>query len=266
MTELRDKAALITGGGQGIGRGIAFELAAAGADVFVSHLPRAVEQQRAEDAVAELRARGHRAFAIPMDITDPASIDAGLREIFTHTDRLDILVNNAGVMQRQAGLETAADEFDRCYAVNLRGVWTLVQALLPRFKARGSGKIINVSSTAGRRGTAELPAYCASKAALISLTQSMALELAPQDINVNAVCPGIVWTPMSEEYASVMEHRAEGEGVDMAQFLEPIRESIPLRRILTPEDIGHAVVFLASERARNITGQTLNVDGGYVMS
>jgi NAD(P)-dependent dehydrogenase (short-subunit alcohol dehydrogenase family) len=266
MAELHDKTVLITGGGQGIGRGIAFELAAAGADVFITHLQEAAEQERAQATVAELRSRGHRAVAIPMDVMDPDSIRAGLHEIFTHADRLDILVNNAGVMQRQAGLETPAEELDRCYAVNLRGIWYLVQELLPRFKARQSGKIINISSTAGRRGTAELPAYCASKAAVISLTQSMALALAPYDINVNAVCPGIVWTSMSEQFATVVERRGGGEPIDMQQFLEPIRRSIPLRRILTAEDIGHAVAFLASERARNITGQALNVDGGYVMS
>jgi NAD(P)-dependent dehydrogenase (short-subunit alcohol dehydrogenase family) len=266
MSDLKGKVALVTGGGQGIGRGIVLELAAAGANVVITYLATPADRDKAENTAAEATARGVQAFAIPMDITDHASVRAGLRELFNRAEKVDILVNNAGVMQRQAGLETQPEEFDRCYAVNLRGIWYLAEQLVPRFKAQNSGKIINISSTAGRRGTAELPAYCASKAGVISLTQSMALALAPYDINVNAVCPGIVWTPMSEQFAGVVGARDDGAHLDMKEFLEPIRESIPLRRILTAEDIGHAVVFLASERAKNITGQTLNVDGGYVLN
>lgn len=266
MTDLQGKVALVTGGGQGIGRGIVLELAAAGADVVITHLPTPADRERAQTMAGEVVEMGRRAFPVPMDIAERASVGDGLREVFVRAGKLDILVNNAGVMQRESGLETSAAEFDRCYSVNLRGIWHLAQELVPRFKSQRSGKVINISSTAGRRGTSELPAYCASKAAVINLTQSLALALAPHDVNVNAVCPGIVWTPMSEQYAGVMEHRAAGDPVDMPQFLEPIRRTIPLQRVLTAQDIGHAVVFLASDRARNITGQTLNVDGGFVMS
>jgi NAD(P)-dependent dehydrogenase (short-subunit alcohol dehydrogenase family) len=266
MGDLKGKTALITGGGRGIGRGIALELASAGADVFVTHLLPSCDRQSAGKVVTEGMALGRRAFTIAMDIADPSSVSAGLNELFSRTDTLDILVNNAGVMQHRAGLETSAEDFDRCYAVNVKGIWFLAHQLTPRLKAQGGGKIVNICSTAGRRGTAELPAYCASKAAVISLTQVMALALAPYDINVNAVCPGIVWTQMSEQFARLIDRRGTDETFDMQQFLEPIRQTIPLRRIPTGEDIGRAVVFFASDRAKNITGQALNVDGGYVMS
>jgi NAD(P)-dependent dehydrogenase (short-subunit alcohol dehydrogenase family) len=166
---------------------------------------------------------------------------------------MDILVNNAGVLGtlRRA---VSLDDWDRAYEVNLKGVWIMSRAVVPAFKARGGGKIVNIASIAGRHGGPLHPHYAASKAGVISVTQSLALELGPRNINVNAVCPGLVRTDMWTK----LEGMVGREG-----FVDEILATrCPLRREQTPEDIGNAVGFLASSDARNITGQALNVDGG----
>src|SRR5262249_35252686 len=158
----------------GIGRGIAMELARAGANVIITHLPTSADEANAQSAVADIRVLGRDAFAVPMDVTDKDSIASALGRIPAQLDAISTLVNNAGVMQRGAGMDTSDEDFDRCHAVNVRGVWTLTRALVPCFKAQGHGNIINIASGAGRRGSPDLPAYCASKAAVISLSQSLA--------------------------------------------------------------------------------------------
>lgn len=264
MVNLESKTVLITGGGQGIGRGIALAMASAGADVVVTHLPTPNDSAQAEGVAGDVRALGHRSFAVPLNVTDAQSIHSALAGLFDRISGIDILVNNAGVMQRSAGLNTTDEDFDLCHAVNVKGVWNVTHAVLPHFKDRGVGCVINISSGAGRRGSPDLPAYSASKAAVISITQSLALALGPYNVNVNCVCPGIVWTPMCEQFAGLFDPSA---GQDPRQTLEEIwRPTIPLRRLQTAEDVGHAVVFLASSGAKNITGQSLNVDGGLVMS
>jgi meso-butanediol dehydrogenase/(S,S)-butanediol dehydrogenase/diacetyl reductase len=266
MCCLENATALVTGGGQGIGRGIALELAAARADVVIAHLPGPLDSQQAHLVAAEIQRLGRRALALPIDVTDDEFIGRCLSAVFGQFDHLDILVNNAGIMQHEAGLETSSEDFDRCYDVNLKGIWKVTQMLLPGFKARGGGRIVNICSTAGRRGQPETPAYCASKAAVISLTQSLAAALGPYGINVNAVCPGFVRTAMSEGFVGLLKKSGFTGQRDMEAFLDSLKESIPLRRHLTAQDIGHAVVFLASPQARNITGQALNVDCGYTMN
>src|SRR5207253_363462 len=150
---------------------------------------------------------------------------------------------------RRAAMDTCPEDFDQCYAVNLKGIWNVTQALLPHFKAQGGGKIINICSTAGRKGQALTPAYCASKAAVISLTQSLAAALGPEGINVNAVCPGLVWTAQSEQWLGLLRQSGATEAPDMEALLASSKELLPLRRHLTAEDVGYAVVFLASPRA-----------------
>jgi meso-butanediol dehydrogenase / (S,S)-butanediol dehydrogenase / diacetyl reductase len=264
LRTLENKTAVVTGGGQGIGRGVACGLAAAGADVVITHLPTAEDRSKAQAVVAELRGFGRRSLALPMDVREPTTIREALQEVFSHLERLDILVNNAGVMQRGVGFDTTPDDFARCLEVNVNGIWNVTQALLPHFKDRQQGSIVNISSGAGRRGSADLPAYSASKAAVISLTQSLAAALAPYNVNVNCVCPGIVWTPMCEQFAGLFD---QSGGAAARQTLEDRwKPAIPLQRLQTAEDIGHAVVFLASAWSRNITGQALNVDGGLTMS
>jgi meso-butanediol dehydrogenase/(S,S)-butanediol dehydrogenase/diacetyl reductase len=263
MTLLDGKIAVVTGGGRGIGRGIALELAREGADVALAD----VDLENASATAKDIEALGRRALVVHLDVTDAAAASKGIAAIVSQLSHLDILVNNAGVVQDHVGLELSADEFDRCYDVNVKGIWNLTAAATPHFEARGGGKIVNIASIAGRRGGHGLAAYCASKAGAISLTQSLATSLGPRNINVNAVCPGLLWTDMWRKLEGMIRGDDTREVVDeRAAFDAFLEQNCPLRREQTIEDIGHAVAFLVSEKARNITGQALNVDGGIEMN
>lgn len=263
MNRLEGRAALVTGGGRGIGRGIALALARAGADVAIAD----VDTTSAESTAAELADLGRQSARVHLDVTDDDSVREGVRTALARLNRIDILVNNAGVVQDHVGDETTESDFDRCYEVNLKGIWRVTRALLPHFLERGGGKVVNIASIAGRRGGNPLVPYSASKAAALSLTQSLAGELGPHNVNVNAVCPGLLWTPMWEKLEGIFRRDTAADVVsERAAFDAFIETRCPLRREQTPEDIGHAVVFLASEEARNITGQALNVDGGIEMN
>ncbi len=263
MDQLNDKIALVTGGGRGIGRGIVLALSEVGADIVIADVDLASAQQTAKD----VEARGRQAQVVRVDVTDANSVGDGVATALERFGRVDILVNNAGVVQDHVGGAVDQDDFDRCFQVNLRGIWTMTSALAPHFRERRSGKIVNIASIAGRRGDTGLAAYSASKAGAINLTQSLASELGPDGINVNAVCPGLLWTPMWEKLEGMFRRTDDAEVVSQrAAFDAYIQANCPLRREQTPEDIGHAVVFLASDAARNITGQSLNVDGGIQMN
>lgn len=264
MPELENKVALVTGGGQGIGRGIALALAKAGARVIVAQR----NFSKVKAVKAEIDGLGQEALALPLDVTDTASIHNCVEESHKHFRQIDILVNNAGVGQQSYAMATNRDEFNRCLDANFKSIWDMTTAFLSDLKENNGGKIINIASIEGRQGTAIQPAYSASKAAAISLTQSFAANLGPDGINVNAVCPGPVWTPQQENYQRLASQRGEIEPdkVNENDFFKEHVAKIPLRRVATPEDIGNAVVFLASSRAKNITGQALNVDGGIVMN
>lgn len=271
MSDLTNKAAIITGANQGLGKGIAFELAMAGADIVITHLDNAGDRDKAGVVIDEITALGNKAIALPLDVTNEKSIKTCVQETLRQFPQLDILVNNAGVMQINAGLKTTSEDFDRCHEVNLKGVWCLTHELIPHFQAQRQGNIVNISSGAARRGSPHLPAYCASKAAVVSLTQSLALALSPYNITVNAVCPGIIWTSMCASFTQIIDNKQDDSGsisnaVSELEFVENIKETIPLNRPQTAEDIGHAVVFFASAKAKNITGQALNVDGGIMMN
>lgn len=262
MTELQGKVAIVTGSAQGIGRGIALELAKAGADIVITHLDSAQDRENADQTVAHIKAEGQDALSVVLDVTNSESITACAQTVFAYFPRIHILVNNAGVIQRGLGDDTSIQDLDLCYAVNLKGVWAVCDAFIPHFQNHSEGKIINIASVAGRKGHAFAPAYCASKAGVISLTQSLADSLGPSNINVNAVCPGIVWTPMWESIEAIAGHTSNEKIIsEQAKFKDSITKT-PLRRPQTVDDIGHAVVFLASPRAKNITGQALNIDGG----
>lgn len=264
MKPLENKVAFVTGGGQGIGRGIAHKLAKAGAKVVVVQR----NLTKAEEVAAEINHGLGEAMALHLDVTDTTSIDACVQEALSHFSCIDILVNNAGVGQQSFALDTQPEEFDLCYDVNLKSIWAVVNAFLPHFKTHHTGKIINIASIEGRQGTAMQPAYSASKAAVISLTQSLASLLGPEGINVNTVCPGPVWTPQQENYQRLASQRGEiaTDKVNEESFFQDFVDQIPLRRVASSEDIGDAVVFLASLQAKNITGQALNVDGGVFMN
>jgi meso-butanediol dehydrogenase/(S,S)-butanediol dehydrogenase/diacetyl reductase len=263
MGRLEGKIALVTGGGRGIGRGIVLALARAGADVAVAD----VDLEGAEGAAKLVESLGRRALVTPMDVTETDSVRAGVERVLAGLGGVGVLVNNAGVVQDGVGFQASERDFDRCYAVNLKGVWTVSTALIPHFRERGGGRIVNIASIAGRRGVEALAPYAASKAAVISLTQSLAAGLGRENVNVNAVCPGLLWTPMWEKLEGMFRGDPSPEVVGQrAAFDAYIQANCPLGREQTPEDIGHAVVFLASDEARNITGQALNVDGGIFMN
>jgi meso-butanediol dehydrogenase / (S,S)-butanediol dehydrogenase / diacetyl reductase len=264
MSALAGRTAIVTGGGRGIGRGIAEVLARQGASIVLADIDLA----SAEATATDLRATGAKAAVVRVDVTDPDSAAAGLEQAIAEFGRVDILVNNAGVAGGHfGGNAITLEDWDACYEVNLKGIWIMSRALVPHFKANGGGKIINISSIAGRKGGAGLAHYGASKAGAISLTQSLAAELGPANINVNAVCPGLLWTDMWRHLEAQIARTDAPEVVDRRQFFEAyLQQNCPLRREQTPEDIGEAVAFFASDAAKNVTGQSLNVDGGIEMN
>ena len=202
-----------------------------------------------------------------VEVAEAVAARLGVDAIAESFGGLDIVVNNAGVISDGMGDEQSEADFDRCYQVNCKGIWHMSTAALPRFQERGGGKIVNIASIAGRQGGHGLAAYCASKAAAISLTQSLATGFGRFNVNVNAVCPGLLWTEMWRKLEGLIRRTEVREEVDeRAAFDAFLAERCPLRREQTPEDIGNAVAFLASEKARNITGQALNVDGGIEMN
>ncbi len=230
------------------------ELARAGATVVVADL----NPNQAEEVVGEVRSLGRQAFALQLNVADTASVEHCVEQAVKCLSRIDILVNNAGIFQNRLGLELSDSEFNFCLDVNLTGMWRMVRAVVPHFRTQGGGKIINIASVGGREGVGFAPAYCASKAGVINLTQSLAATLAACNINVNTVCPGSVSTTMQDDIAGLIAKSGpQDNNARLHSFLPGP---------LTAEDIGHAVVFFASDRARNITGQALNVDCGYLMN
>ncbi len=259
--------AVVTGGGRGIGRGIVLALARNGADVAVADIDAGI----AGSTTAEVSELGRRSFAVEMDVTDQQSVDVAVRDVVSRFGQIDVLVNNAGVVSAPGWTgrlgENEAD-WDIVYEVNVKGVDRVTQAVSPGMKERRFGKIINISSVAGRRGNPGLSAYSASKAACISITQAAALELAPYNINVNAICPGLLWTPMWNVLATrqVALFEDAAARTPREQFESMVARTTPLGREQTPEDIGNLAAFLASQYARNITGQSINVNGGSQLS
>lgn len=250
MKSLDSKVAFVTGAAQGLGESIALQLAKAGAKVVVADL----DVKNGEKVVAKIKALGRSAIAIQLDVTDECSVKEAVRESIDHFKKVDILVNNAGVFFA----DEESEKFDLHYQVNVRGVWQVITAFTQNFKAIGGGKIVNIASINGRRGyQPSTMAYNASKAAVINLTQSFAMALGPDNINVNAICPGAVKTPMTERA------RAESKDPNWEKYA---KEHTQLKRPVTPEDIGQAVVFFVSTQSKNITGQALNVDGGHFMN
>ena len=262
MGRLDGKIALVTGGARGLGRGIVLEMATEGADIAIADLLTDVAEQTAE----EVRQLGRQVSVVRMDVTDTLSAQAGVQQALRAHGRLDILVNNAGVAPVHTGSEADEEDWDRCYEVNLKGIWKVSQAVIPHFLERGAGKIVNIASIAGRRGGSWIAPYNASKAGVISLTQSQAQELGPQNINVNAICPGLIWTDIWRTLGSADPGEAAAVNERRKRFDTIIETTCALRREQTPDDIGKAAAFLASDDARNITGQALNVDGGIVMN
>ena len=264
MGSLSNRTALVTGGGRGIGKGISTVLAREGAGIVIAD----IDLDNAEKTAEELRAKGTKVAVVLCDVTLPGSAEAAIATAVQEMGSIDILVNNAGVVGHNVGgSKITLDDWDMCYEVNLKGTWIMSRAIVPHFRERGGGKIINIASIAGREGGAGMAHYNASKAGAISVTQSLAKDLGPQNINVNAVCPGLLWTDMWRQLEGMIGGDDTPDVVEQRKVFDRfIATNCPLRREQTPEDIGEAVAFFASDAAKNITGQALNVDGGIAMN
>jgi NAD(P)-dependent dehydrogenase (short-subunit alcohol dehydrogenase family) len=255
---LADRVAVVTGAGSGIGKATALALAREGARVAVVDVDGAAAKATA-DAVAEL---GPRSVALETDVGDLAAIDRMVQAAVAALGPIDVLVNNAGVTRRAYIMDLTEQDWDRIMRVNAKGVFFCLQRVAREMIPRRSGCIINVASIAGKgyAGTSNA-IYAASKGSVISLTRTAAQQLARHDINVNAICPGVTVTALSEANVAV---RARDEGLSVEEMTRRRNALIPLGRANDPEDVAALAVFLASPAARNITGQSLNVDGGLV--
>lgn len=253
---LQGKVAVVTGGAQGIGRAICLRFAQEGAAVVVADLNEA----SATAVTTEITASGGQATAAAVDVRDQVQVQRLIEASVASFGGVDILVNNAGVGKIIPFMDTTEADWDFMFDVNCKGLLWTSQAVAKQMIAQGrGGKIINLASQAGRRGEALVLAYCASKACVISMTQSMALALAPHKINVNALAPGIVDTPFWDE---VDKQFAKLLNMEVGEPKRTFSAQIPLGRIEQPEDVAGAAVFLASSDADYITQQCLNVDGG----
>lgn len=246
---IKGKFALVTGGGTGIGAAITRELAVRGANVFI------VGRRHGEllDLQAQLERKKSRVFALPGDVSSAQSLDGVVEAIRAKTNRLDYVVHNAGVYLKGSIEEMDERDWNKVFNSNVKSVFLLTKLLLPVMKASG-GSIITIASTLAYQTAPGTTAYAASKAAVVSLTRSMAREFSGRHIRVNCICPGIVDTPAHDPFFA---DRRERE-----QFVAHVSSTVPLGRIGRPEDIAHAVLFLLSDEASWITGEVLAVDGG----
>ncbi len=257
MKRLEGKSALITGAARGIGRAFAEAYVREGARVAIGDINLAA----ARETAAQI---GSMAYAVHLDVTDQASIDACIGEVVDTAGGLDILVNNAAVFDLAPIAEITRESYDRLFAINVSGTLFMMQGAARQMIAQGrGGKIVNMASQAGRRGEALVAVYCASKAAVISLTQSAGLNLISHRINVNAIAPGVVdgdhWDGVDALFAK-HENRPLGEKKRL------VGQSVPYGRMGTPADLTGMAIFLASAEADYIVAQTYNVDGGNWMS
>ncbi len=253
---LKGRRCLVTGGGSGIGEGIAHALADAGATVAVMGR----RKKQLERVVADLKARGVAAFAVTGDVTDEAGVRRAVGRAQKAMGGLDGLVNNAGVGGPNACALDGPERWDEVVRPNLDGVFFTTRAALRHLT--DGGRIVNISSVLGRFGVPGYTAYCASKHGVIGLTKALALELAPRDITVNAICPGWVDTDMATDGLQLM---ADGMGIDVDEARRQAMAMVPLGRILQPQEIGDLVVYLSSPAAAGMTGQAISHCGGQVM-
>ena len=245
---LVDKVAIVTGAGRGIGKAIAIALAREGAKVIVND----VDVQTAEKVAKEINSMDQQALAIQVDVSDSKEVNRMVQSVFEKFKQVDILVNNAAIIKRGSIEDLQEDDWDRVIDVNLKGTFNCMKAVVGIMKKQRYGKIVNISSIAGKIGDlASAPCYGASKAGMTCLAKSLARELAPYNINVNVVAPHAIETDMSKEWSE--EKRKN------------IIAGIPLGRMGEPEDIAEAVTFLVSDKAKFITGEVLDVNGGCLM-
>ena len=256
--DLEGQVAIVTGAGRGIGRATALELARLGADIVIAELDQAGGKRTAE----EVGALGRRAVATPTDVTSRADLREMVDRAKTDFGRIDILVNNAGLYRAAATLDVTEEHWDAVMSINAKAVFFCTQAVLPTMITQKGGSIVNLASMAGKVGNKNNLPYNASKAAVVSMTKSLALAHAADGIRVNCVCPGFVetdmWTTVAREQGALMGMTAE-------EFTRQRAALVPLGRMEKPEDVAHVIAFLAGPRSGYMTGQALSVDGGLVM-
>ena len=255
--KLKDKVAIVTGGARGIGEAVVRAYSAEGAKVVIAD----IEIAKAQELAAEL---GADALAVQLDVRDSKSIASLISATVAKFGGVDILYNNAGVFDMGPILDISEASFDKVFAVNTRGLFFTLQAAAAQMVKQGrGGKIINMASQAGRRGEALVAVYCASKAAVISLTQSAGLDLIKYRINVNGIAPGVVDTPMWDHVDSLF---AKYEHLPVGEKKRQVGVAVPAGRMGLPDDYRGPAVFLASSDSDYVVAQTLNVDGGNWMS
>jgi len=262
--KIKDKIAVVTGGGNGIGRAIALCLAAEGAQIVVTDLRR----DDAQNVASEIVAKNGKAIALQSDATKELDVDRMVRESIEAYGSIDILVNNVGGGSGMARVaKTLIENWDKTIEINLKSAFLCCRAVAQVMIPRKQGRIINISSISGKSGEALIGSYCAAKFGVLGLTQVLAKELGRYNITVNAVCPGYVYTPgwkklaqsLKDSYSSMAKKSLE------EIFEERVKPLTPLGRPQTAENIASLVAYLVSEEANNITGQAINVDGGAVM-
>ncbi|MFB6291427.1 MAG: SDR family NAD(P)-dependent oxidoreductase [Candidatus Bipolaricaulia bacterium] len=245
---LKNNVALVTGSGKGIGKAIALRLAEEGAQVVIND----IEEKPAREVSRKLESKGHSSFYCAADVSDHSQVEEMFRKVVAEFGGVDVLVNNAGIIGRGNIEEHSYEDFDRVLSVNLRGTYNCSKEIVPMLKDKGGGKIINISSIAGKVGDiTSAPSYGPSKGGVNALTKSLARELAPFGATVNAVAPHAIETEMSSEWSEEKRQRVTSE--------------IPLDRLGKPEEVAATVAFLASDEADFITGEIIDVNGGYLM-
>ena len=250
MSALADQVALITGAGSGMGRATAALFAREGAKVVVVD----IDEAGGEETVTQIRAESGEAIFVRTDVARAADAEAMIQQTIDTYGRLDILHNNAGVVAVKFLEDMSEEEWDWLMGVNLKAIFLAVNYAVPHMKAQGSGCIINTGSTSSFEGQYMTPAYVASKGGVVQLTKTLALDYAQYKIRVNAVCPGTVETPLVRQHLE--------KSPDPVRAAEIEKKLIPLKRFLQPEEIAHAVLYLASDQAGGVTGSALVIDGG----
>ena len=253
--DLKGKVVIVTGGARGIGGSIVEGFARERASVVISDILLDAAQELAE----KLTKGEVKALAVKTDVSKKSDADNLVSVTLKEFGKIDILVNAAGIVRDIMFIDIEEEEWDRVLDINAKGVYLVTRAVVPHMIAARQGKIVNISSRSGKEGQAGLSHYAASKFAVIAITQALAKELAEYDINVNAVCPGILRTDMWEK---ILDARSERTGVPREEIFARMIDTIPLKRPQYPEDIANMVLFLSSKVAWNITGEAININGG----